>query len=219
MATVYTVIGLGAFGRSAALALQSLGNTVIGIDRNAKMVEELNEQIPHVIIADVTSKSVLEEINVAQSAGVLVSIGEDLEASLLCVLNLKQLGVSNIWVKVKNQAHQAILMDMGIKNFIRPEISMGKRIAQKMHFPQMQDMLTVSPDCILMVLDMPAREHPLTLAELMENRTNTELLALYREQALIKNFADDIVLEAGDRLIFTGAHNALRPLIKYIRGQ
>ncbi len=220
MATTFTVIGLGAFGRAAALMLQSLGNTVIGLDTDPKMVEVLEDKIPHALIADGSSKATLEEINVAQSQGVLVSIGENLEASLLCVLHLKQLGVTNIWVKAKSDAHHAILSDMGVLHVIHPEKSMGKRVAQKMHFPLMQDMLTIAPGYILMVLDMPAREEPMTVGDILSSHDDIHLCALYRNQQFYQEeIGDQTPLCTGDRLVFGGPQSSLRPLLKEIRAR
>ncbi|SUO95404.1 potassium channel family protein [Suttonella ornithocola] len=219
MATIFTVIGLGAFGRSAAMTLQSLGNTVIGIDTDPKMVDEIKNDIPHAMIADATSRDMLEEINVAQSQGVLVSIGEDLEASLLCVLNLKQLGVTNIWVKAKSHAHHAILTDMGVRRVIHPESSMGKRVAQKMNFPLMKDMLNIASDCVMTVMDMPVREEPLTVGDVLNMHESVRFFGLYRDGELYTNLAPENELHAEDRLLFAGSQAALRTLIKEFRGK
>lgn len=219
MATVFTVIGLGAFGRAAAHTLQTLGNTVIGIDIDPKMVDEIKDNIPHAMIADASSREMLEEINIAQSQGVLVSIGENLEASLITVLNLKQLGVTNIWVKAKSEAHHAILTDMGVRNVIHPETSMGKRVAQQMNFPLVKDVLTLAPDCILSVLDMPAREPLLTVEALLEMHDSLQFLGFYREGKLVTDFSRETVLQTGDRLLLAGHQGTLKPLIKEIRGK
>lgn len=219
MASIFTVIGLGAFGRAAALNLQSLGNSVIGIDNDPKMVDEIKDKVPHTMIADASNRETLEEINVAQSQGVLVSIGENLEASLLCVLNLKQLGVNNIWVKAKSEAHHAILADMGVRNVIHPETSMGKRVAQQMNFPLMKDMVNLAPDCVVTVLDIPAREVPLTLGELLEKDESLVFFALYRAAKIYTDVSLDTEFFAGDRLVIAGAQDSLRPVIKEIRGK
>lgn len=219
MASIFTVIGLGAFGRAAALNLQSLGNTVIGIDSDPKMIDFIKDSIPHAMIADASNRDTLEEINVAQSQGVLVSIGEDLEASLLCVLNLKQLGVTNIWVKAKSEAHHAILTDMGVRHVIHPETSMGKRVAQQMNFPLMKDIINLAPDVILTVIDIPAREQPLSLEGLLAKDDSLRFMGLYRGAELYTDVAAENELIAGDRLVLSGSPECMRPIIKEIRGK
>lgn len=220
MANTFTVIGLGAFGSSAALTLQELGNTVIGIDTDAKVVERLNETLPHAMIADGASRAALEEIDVAQSQGVLVSIGENLEASLLSVFHLKKLKIANIWVKAKSEAHRKILNAMGVidRNVILPEYSMGRRVGQRMHFPLMHEMLSVAPDFFIIVLDMPEREEPLTVGDILEKHSDVRLFSIYRDTQLLGQNADpEMVIYPHDRLVFGGSYNSLRPMIKELR--
>lgn len=220
MANIFTIIGLGAFGSSAALTLQELGNTVIGIDANAKAVEKLNDKLSHAIIADGSLRATLEEIDVAQSQGVLVSIGEDIEASLLCVFYLKELKVSNIWVKVKSEAHRKILNAMGIvdRNIILSEYSMGKRIAQKMHFPLMHEMLLVAPDFFILVLDIPEREETITLGKLLDKHTEVHLFSIHREgKLLVQTINSEMPIYANDRLVLGGSYEALRPVIQELK--
>lgn len=216
MANTFTVIGLGAFGSSAAQTLQDLGNTVIGMDSDKNIVNRLNEKLPHTVIGDATSRAALEEIDVAQSQGVLVSIGENLEASLLCVFNLKELGVTNIWVKAKSDAHRKIFRTMGVaeKNIILPEFSMGKRIGQRMHFPLMHEMLQVSSDFFLIALDLPESEEPLTVGALQLKYPEVRLMTVCRDKKPLEEvIGAETVLKNGDRLVMAGSYNALRPMI------
>lgn len=220
MANTFTVIGLGAFGSSAALTLQELGNTVIGMDTDARVIEQLNETLPHAVIADGSSRAALEEIDVAQSHGVLVSIGENLEASLLCVFHLKKLKIANIWVKAKSEAHLKILNAMGVidRNVILPERSMGKRIGQRMHFPLMHEMLSVAPDFFIIVIDMPEREEILTVGDILEKHSEARLFSIYRDNQLLGEHANpETVIYPRDRLVFGGSYNSLRPMIKELR--
>ena len=92
----FAVIGLGSFGATIATQLVSLNHDVIGIDSNKKYVESISDQITHAVIADATDEHVLNELNIQNCEAVVVAIGEDIEASILCVLHLKNLGQSQI---------------------------------------------------------------------------------------------------------------------------
>lgn len=89
----FAVIGLGSFGATVATQLVKLNHDVIGIDSNKKFVENIADQITHAVIADATDEHVLEELNIQNCDAVVVAIGEDIEASILCVLHLKNLGL------------------------------------------------------------------------------------------------------------------------------
>ncbi len=105
----FAVIGLGSFGATVAQELTKLNHDVIGIDTVKKNVENLADVLTHAVIADATDEHVLDELNIQNCDAVVVAIGEDIEASILCVLNLKNLGIDKIWVKAKTKAHHTIL--------------------------------------------------------------------------------------------------------------
>ena len=117
----FAVIGLGSFGATVALELTRLKHDVIGIDTNKRNVENISDQITHAVIADATDEHVLDELNIQNCDAVVVAIGEDIEASILCVLNLKNLGVEKILVKAKTKAHHTILSHLHVSKIIHPE--------------------------------------------------------------------------------------------------
>lgn len=214
MANIFTVIGLGAFGRAAALQLQQLGNHVIGVDINPKMVDEVKDDLSHVVIADGTNRELLSEINVLQCKGVLVSIGDSLEASLLCVSMLKSLGVGNIWAKANTTAHHAILSDMGVRHIVHPETSMGKRVAQKMNFPLVKDMIRLSDEHLVTVLDISTNTS-MALHEWASSHDTVDILAVYRHGQLTIP-SDNEHLVVGDRIVVCSTGTSLSDLMKKI---
>src|SRR3546814_2117679 len=95
----FAVIGLGQFGSATSLELMKLGHSVLGVDSDNKLVDKYADQLTHAAIADVTDKPSLEELGLDTYDVVLVAIGEELQASLLCVVHLKSLGIKTVWVK------------------------------------------------------------------------------------------------------------------------
>ena len=80
----FAIIGLGVFGITCAKELEKLGNQVLAIDIDEKLVDDISEHVTRAVIADATDKDTIEELDLASFDGVLVSIGDNLEASLLC---------------------------------------------------------------------------------------------------------------------------------------
>ena len=110
----FSVIGLGKFGLTASLELIHMEHTVTGIDQSEKLVEQYAGEFTQCVVCDASDERALKELNLCQSEAVLVAIGEDMQASLLCTLALKNLGVANIWVKANSSAHHAILSKLGV---------------------------------------------------------------------------------------------------------
>lgn len=211
----FAVIGLGVFGRACAFELQRQGNEVLGIDMDDKEVNKVSEMLSHSVIADATDKEILEELNIGQYDGVMVSIGDNLEASLLCTLNLIHMPVKNLWVKAKTDAHHDILVSLGVKNIIHPEQDMGVRIAQAMNYPMMKQYLSLGNEEFLVRIDIPQEWQPHSIAQIRNNYPDTSLVIIIRDDQILRVFNDDIKVQYPDRLVFSGSIKDLKALAKY----
>ncbi|WP_019673232.1 potassium channel family protein [Psychrobacter lutiphocae] len=210
----FAVIGLGVFGRACALELQSLGNEVLGIDLDEDEVSKVSDTLAHSVIADATDSDTLEDLNLRQFDGVIVSIGDDLEASLLCTLNLIKLPVKNLWVKAKTDAHHDILESLGVENIIHPEQDMGVRIAQSMAYPMMKQYLSLGNKEYLVRIDLPEKIGCVSLNKITDRNPNTRLILIVRDDEVIQDFSTDMLLQHPDRLLFKGGISELKYLAK-----
>lgn len=211
----FAVIGLGVFGRACAFELQRQGNEVLGIDLDEKEVNKVSNSISHAVIADATDIDTLKELNFAQLDGVMVCIGDNLEASLLCTLNLINLPVQNLWVKAKTDAHHDILASLGVKNIIHPEQDMGIRIAQAMNYPMMKQYLSLGNKEYLVRIDIPEGWAAQSIAKIRNSHPSTSLLLIVRQGTIIRNFDDNWSVQFPDSLVFSGNLPELKRLARY----
>jgi len=123
------VIGLGRFGRELALELEATGTEVLGIDMGEEIVQNLNGQLTKVVRADATKMELLSQLSVGSFDCAVVSIGTDIQSSILTSSLLIQLGIPNIWAKAVNDAHGQILTQLGVHHVVYPEKEMGRRVA------------------------------------------------------------------------------------------
>jgi trk system potassium uptake protein TrkA len=123
------VIGLGRFGGAVADALQRLGHEVLGIDEHEKLVQEWSDRLTHVAQADATDEGALRQLGVPDFGHAVVGIGTDIEASVLTVLALTEVGMKEIWAKAISVKHGKILSSVGAKHVVFPEATMGDRVA------------------------------------------------------------------------------------------
>jgi trk system potassium uptake protein TrkA len=123
------VIGLGRFGGQVAESLANMGHEVLGIDSDEHTVQDWSDRLTHVVQADATDTDTLRQLGVQDFPRAVVGIGTHLEASVLTVLTLADLGVPEIWAKATSVKHGKILSSVGARHVIYPETEMGERVA------------------------------------------------------------------------------------------
>ena len=122
MAKQYAVIGMGRFGSSVASALFEQGNEVLAIDKREENIEEYQDCVTHAVIGDTTDAQILKSVGIRNFDTVIVAIGDDIQASILSVLLLKELGVKHVVAKAINKNHGRVLDKVGADKVIFPDL-------------------------------------------------------------------------------------------------
>jgi trk system potassium uptake protein len=123
------VVGLGRFGGAVARTLENMGHEVLGADTDSALVQEFAPHLTKVVEADCTNAETLKQLGVPEFEVAVVAIGTNIEASVLTVLALNDLGLSNIWAKATNDRHARILERTGARHVVFPEQRMGEHVA------------------------------------------------------------------------------------------
>ncbi len=123
------VVGLGRFGAALAESLVELGHEVLAVDGDPRRVQHWAGRLTSVVEADSTSEDAMRQVGAADFTRAVVAIGADIEASVLSVSVLVDLGVQHIWAKAVTQAHGRILQRVGATKVVFPEHEMGERVA------------------------------------------------------------------------------------------
>ena len=126
------VIGLGKFGFYIAKSLARLNHTVIAVDNDETKVQEISEYVDNAFVIDSTNKQALEEVGIYNLGTVIVSIGENIEASILTVMALKDLNNHNIIAKAITSIHGEILSKIGAFKVMYPEKIAGRLLVKKL---------------------------------------------------------------------------------------
>jgi trk system potassium uptake protein TrkA len=123
------VVGLGRFGTAVAESLVRLGHDVLAVDEQPEIVQRLAGEFTHIVAADTTDTEALKQIGAESFKLAVVGIGTDIEASVLTVMSLVELGVTDVWAKAINDKHAKLLERVGATHVVRPELAMGERVA------------------------------------------------------------------------------------------
>ncbi|MPW25109.1 TrkA family potassium uptake protein [Alkalibaculum sp. M08DMB] len=142
----FAVIGIGRFGYSLATKLYQLGFDVIAIDNNEKIVQKIADLVTYSVQADASDIDVLKTIGLKNVDCVIISIGSDLNASLMATLNAKELEISEVFAKAPNEQHAKVLYKIGADKVFLPERDMGRRLAHNIVSTNILDMIELDPD-------------------------------------------------------------------------
>ncbi len=226
----FAVIGLGRFGYSVAETLIKKGAEVLAVDKDEERVQKISEIATFAVTLDATDEKGLKSIGIQNVDVAVVSIGEDIEASVLVVMILKELGVKEIVAKAITDLHARILVNLGVNKVIFPEREMGRRLANSLVMPTVHDFIQLSEDYSIAEIPAPKEFEGKTLKELgIRARYNMNVLAIrrkiptleeggeasYSEETIISPNADDKI-EAGDILVVLGENSKFQKLSKLL---
>jgi len=160
------VVGLGIFGFNIAKELYESGLEVIAIDKHKETIQKIKDFSTRAILADATDKELLETIGIQEDDVVIVSFGEDLAASTLLTLHLKEFNVKEIIVKAPNEDHKRILEKVGATEVIIPEKEMASKVAKSLISPNVLDYIPLSQDYTISEIAPPSSFLGKTIGEL-----------------------------------------------------
>lgn len=173
------VIGLGIFGSNIARDLFESGFDVVAIDKNKEAIQKIKNYSTKAVLADGTDKEVMDEIGIHEDDIAIISFGEDLAASTLITLHLRQLKVKNIIVKAPNEEHKLILEKVGATDVIIPEMDVAKKVAKSLISPNVMDYIPLSEDYMILEMAPPNSFLGKTIAELqLRSKYNIEVIAV-----------------------------------------
>lgn len=206
----FAVIGLGRFGSAASLELMRFGHSVIGVDIDAKIVNKLADQLTLAAIADATDEHALKDLNITTCDAALVAIGESLEASILCVLLLKNMGISEIWAKATSKPHHTILSRIGVSRIIHPEEEMGMKVAQSLNYPMVNQYMSIGYNLYVVEIKITEKCQGISIKELLKDTQDSiDALLVRRRKDIFQPVEVSFILEPDDSLVLSGALNAL----------
>ncbi|KGK87847.1 MULTISPECIES: TrkA family potassium uptake protein [unclassified Clostridium] len=209
----FVVIGLGRFGTSVAKTLYSLGNDVLAIDVDEETVQNISDSVTHSVQADATDENTLRSLGIRNFDVAVVTIGSDLQSSVMVTLLLKELGVDLIIAKANSEIHAKVLYKIGADRVVLPERDMGVRVAHNLVSSNILDYIELSPDYSIAEIANPKAWQGKTLQELnLRANFGINIVAVKKDNDInVSPMADD-KLEAGDVIVAIGCADELNKL-------
>lgn len=198
------VIGLGRFGSAVGTTLERMGHEVLGIDADRSLVEDHKSDLTQVVEGDATDPDTLRALGAGDFDSAVVAIGTDIEASVLVVLALSDLGVSNIWAKATNERHGRILERTGAHHVVFPEQDMGRRVARLVN-ERLLDFISFGDEFAIARLKAPEQIVGLPLiTSQCRQKFDVTVVGVKREGEDFIHAVPDTIILPGDELVVSG---------------
>jgi len=217
----YAVIGLGRFGYSVAKTLAELGEDVIAIDNNEERVKKIADFVTESVVLDAMDEKALRSVGLQNVDVAIVSIGENIEASILVVMLLKEMGVQNIIAKAVTSLHGKVLENLNVTKIVYPERDMAIRVAQQLTRPTILEHLELSPEYSIIEIPAPSFMAGTMLKDTgLRNKYGINLIAIRRRSPKTGltewnvNPSPTDVIQNDDILVVIGSNSDLERLNK-----
>lgn len=213
----FVIIGLSSFGKYLAEYLYKRNFEVIAIDSSEENVEEVKEFLVNGIVGNAKDKNTLLKIGVKEADGVIVSLGEKVDDSLLVIFHLKKIGVQNLYVKVHTEDHARIVNLIETSEIIFPERESAFKLAQRIGNPNILDYVPLSEG--YSIIDWAPTKSFIgkSLAEVdLRNKYNIQVVSVEETVPERTKFIPraDHVIKDSDILVLIGTNEDLEALQK-----
>ncbi len=199
------VFGLGQFGASVATRLFRDGVEVLAVDRNLRLVEQIQDDVSVAVAFDATARENLVAYDVGSMDVAIIAIGTNFEAAVLVTVLCKELGVPRVVVKVNSPLRRRVLESVGADVTVMPEEEMGHRLAEHLAHESVVDFVELPQGFSLRRVPVPAAWIGRSLSELsLLRQERLNLIQIVRASAVEGEEAERIVLPHGEMRLHAG---------------
>lgn len=208
----FAVIGLGSFGSNVAKTLSDKRNEVLVIDKDKEKVEGVKGFVSHAVYMDSANKENLQALGLQEMDVIVVSLGPDMESSILTVLFLHEIGAKRIVAKALTEDHAKILEAVGATEVIYPEKDMAIKTALRLNSPNILEYLPLISGISIQEIAPPEKFIGKSLKELdLRNKYGIQVIAIKEVITEKTTFVPDadFVIKDSDILIVMGEEKQL----------
>ena len=210
MGKQFAVFGLGSFGKSVALTLQSFGCDVIAVDNCYEKIQDIADSVSYAMCGDVTEPEFMKTIGARNLDGAVIAVSENLEAAIMATMISKEMGISYVLVKAMDDLQGKILEKVGADSIVYPEIDMGERVAKKLISTEFIDWIELSPDYSLTEKLLPKQWEGKSLAELrVREKYGINVIGILKEDKMDMALDPSKPLQPDDMLFIIGKNSDL----------
>ena len=212
----YCVIGLGRFGTSLALKLAEYGQEVLALDKDEEKVKQVQDKVSQAFVVSHMDKAALQEAGIQNCGTVIVSIGENIEASILITLNVIEMGVKRVISKAISADHGKVLSKIGAE-VVYPEQDQAYRLARSLLSPGSMDFIDLPGQFTVAEIKLTFKLHGQTIVDIgFRQKYRLNIIAVIHKGETIVEIDPEYMLRAGDAIVVVGARESIAQFEKFL---
>ena len=202
----FIVIGLGRFGENLARTVYELGHDVLVVDKDEERIEDIADYVTHAIQMDATDENALKTLGLNNFDVAAVTIGSNIQASIMITLLMKDMGVKYVIAKGQSDLHGKVLYKIGADKVILPEKDMGKRVAHNLVSSNILDYIELSSEYSIMEIEAIDLWINKTLTDLeLRKRYGINVVAIKDGKTVNISPAADEIIKKNDIIVALGS--------------
>jgi len=211
----FVVVGCGRFGQSVAIKLAELDCEVMVVDKSEEIIQGISDKVTYAVQADATDENSIKALGIRNFDVAIVTIGSDIQSSILVTLLVKELGVKYIVAKAQNPSHAKVLYKIGANRVVFPEKEMGIKIAKNLVSGNVLDFIDLAPDYSILEVSMLDEWVGKNLVQIdMRRNHKISVIAIRRDDEMDINVGPEKILLQDDILIVVGHNDDLKAIEK-----
>lgn len=211
----FVVIGCGRFGSSIAKTLYGMGHDVMVVDRSEERIMEIADFVTHSAQADATDEKALRSLGLRNFDTAVISIGSDVQASIMATLMAKEMGVRNVVCKAQTEIQAKVLYKIGADKVIFPERDMGVRVAHNLVSQNVLEYIELDPNYSIVEIVTPGGWIGKSIKDLdLRAKYGINVMAIKNLDGINISPSANAMLKNGDNLVVIGRNDVIKEIEK-----
>ena len=213
MSKSVAVLGMGQFGRYITEELCESGADVLIADKNEEIINQYANMVSIALTAELSDPEVISNIGLSNMDVVVVSMGDNLESSIMCVMVAKEEGVEKVLAKASSERMASILKKVGADEIIFAEKESAKSNARKIMSSNFLEFFEISKNVCVVSLRPKKEWIGKSLKELrLREKHKINVITMKKNNRIMSYLSPEEVIEEGTELYILADVNRLNRL-------
>lgn len=199
------IIGMGRLGSHLAEKMQDLGHEVMVLDNKEERIARLASRFADARIAEYTHEDVLSALDIPSFDLCFVTVGDNLEASMLTTITLKKLGAKYVASRARDDVQCELLKKIGADEIIYADGETADKLAIRHNGNNIFDYVALSDGYAIFEVPISRTWEGKSILELdVRKKFKINIIAIKREEHIDASPMPDFVFQEGDHIFVIG---------------